>query len=170
MNEIELNAILFYADFLSLQEISIPVTNNCKYYFIHKTPIHISYVAGLTPLYDINNPYFKQAQTEYLLIRDKFDDEGVISFISNIASIGASGCVDAIRMLKCIHQYSDKQERKSAFNKYHTWKNNQKFTHIIKDEDGNPKEVECSRYVYDHERMLLERGLLKCIKLNPQTT
>ena len=31
MNTIELNAILYYADYLSLRSISTPVTDNCKY-------------------------------------------------------------------------------------------------------------------------------------------
>ena len=39
MNEIELNAILYYADLLSLKDISIPVTDNCKWFFIHNNPI-----------------------------------------------------------------------------------------------------------------------------------
>ena len=43
MNTIELNAILYYADYLSLRSISTPVTDNCKYYFIHNTPINSAY-------------------------------------------------------------------------------------------------------------------------------
>lgn len=168
MNKIELNAILFYADFLSLSKESKPITDTCKYFFIHNTPIHVKYVAGTSPIYDENSPYFKQAQLEYELIKDKFDEDGVESYINNIAAIGASGCVDGIRMLKCIHQYSDRQERKKAFNTYYDWKNNQKYTHIIKDEDGNPIEVECTKYVYDAERMLQQRGLLKSIEINPR--
>ena len=35
MNDIELNAILYYADFLSLKDVSQPVTDNCKYFFVH---------------------------------------------------------------------------------------------------------------------------------------
>lgn len=34
MTNIEHNAILYYADVLSLKETSKPVTDNCKYYFI----------------------------------------------------------------------------------------------------------------------------------------
>jgi hypothetical protein len=61
MNKIELNAILFYADFLSLSKESKPITDTCKYFFIHNTPIHVKYVAGTSPIYDENSPYFKQA-------------------------------------------------------------------------------------------------------------
>lgn len=58
MNDIELNAILYYADFLSLQAISVPVTDNCKYFYIHKVPINSCYILDLEPIFDENNTYF----------------------------------------------------------------------------------------------------------------
>ena len=36
MNDMSISAILFYADYMSLKERSIPVTDNCKYFFIHQ--------------------------------------------------------------------------------------------------------------------------------------
>jgi len=47
-----------------------------------------------------------------MIIRDKYDEDGVESFIDAICCMKACGSVDAERMLKCIHQYSTKQERK----------------------------------------------------------
>lgn len=44
MSLIEDNMILYYADFLSLKDISIPVTDNCKYYYIHDNPINSAYL------------------------------------------------------------------------------------------------------------------------------
>jgi hypothetical protein len=44
MKLIEDNMILYYADFLSLKDISIPVTDNCKYYYIHDNPINSAYL------------------------------------------------------------------------------------------------------------------------------
>lgn len=41
---IQHNTILYYADYLSLRDISIPVTDNCKYYFIHGIPINSAYI------------------------------------------------------------------------------------------------------------------------------
>lgn len=108
MNNIELNAILYYADFLSLKEVNHPVTDNCKYFFIHGAPINSLYILNLEPVYDEENPYFQQARAEYTIIRDKFGEEGVESFIEDICSIKACGSVDAERMLRCIHQYSNK--------------------------------------------------------------
>jgi len=58
MNNIELNAILYYADFLSLKQLSYPVTDNCKYFFIHGVPMNSLYILDLKPNYDENNPYF----------------------------------------------------------------------------------------------------------------
>ena len=64
-------------------------------------------------------------------------------------------------MLKCIHFYSTKRERKAAFSEYYNWRNSQKYTHITINEDGDPREIECTRYVYHVERMLDESRLHK---------
>lgn len=124
MNNIELNAVLYYADFLSLKATNHPVTDNCKYFFIHGAPINSAFILNLEPCYDEDNEYFRQALAEYMLIRDKFGDEGVESFIDDICCIKACGSVDASRMLQCIHQYSNKHDRKKAFSDYYDWKNN----------------------------------------------
>ena len=112
MNDIELNAILYYADFLSLKETDHPVTDNCKYFYIHGAPINSLFILGMVPLYDEDDPYYKQALAEYTIIKNKFGEEGVSSFIEDVCSIRACGSVDAVRMLQCIHQYSGKYERK----------------------------------------------------------
>lgn len=151
MNEIELNAILYYADFLSMKAISQPVSDNCKYFFVHGAPINASYIAKVHLNFDPSNEYYQRALKDYLRIRDRFDDEAAMSFIEDIASLRASGMIDGIRMLKCIHQFSDRFERNKAFQTYRKWKKSQKFTHIIKDDDGDPQEEECSKYVYHHE-------------------
>ena len=153
MNNIELNAILYYADFLSLKEISQPVTDNCKYFFIHGVPINSLFILDLEPLYDNQNKYFKQAQFEYDTIKTKFGEEGVESFIDDICCIRSCGSVNAEAMLQCIHQYSNKKQRKEAFKNYHNWKNSQKYTHITINEDGDPQERECSAYEYHVERL-----------------
>lgn len=57
MNNIELNAILYYADFLSLKNTNHPVTDNCKYFFIHGCPVNSAFIVNLEPVYDINDPY-----------------------------------------------------------------------------------------------------------------
>lgn len=161
MNNIELNAILYYADFLSLKAISQPVTDNCKYFFIHNVPINSLYIIDMEPIYDEENPYFQQAWQEYQIIRDKFGEDGVESFIEDICSIRACGSVDAERMLKCIHQYSSRMERRQAFNTYYTWAENQTYKHEIKDEDGNPKETSCTKYFKHAEIASTRRKLLK---------
>lgn len=109
MNQIELNAILFYADFLSLKGSGHPVTDNCKYFFMHGVPMNSLYILDLEPLFDQQDFYFQQAKAEYEAIKDKFDEEGVRSFIEDICSIRSCGTVDAERMLSCIHQYSNKK-------------------------------------------------------------
>ena len=111
MNNIELNSILYYADLLSLKDISIPVTDNCKWYFIHNTPINSACIVDLMPIYDENNKYFIQAKEDYYRLKDKFLEEGVESIIGHLCNLDALGCINAEQMLKCIHQYSSRRER-----------------------------------------------------------
>lgn len=159
MNNIELNAILYYADFLSLQAISIPVTDNCKYFYIHNTPINSCYILDLQPIYDESNQYFQQAIQEYTILRDKFGEDGVLTFVEKLANLGPCGAVTAEQMLKCIHNFSNKTERKQAFKKYYKWKNNKKYVHTTTNEDGEQEEHECSMYVYHVERCLKQQGI-----------
>lgn len=122
----------------------------------------------MKPEYDEDNQYFKQARAEYEIIRDKFGDEGVQTFIDDVCCIKACGSVDAERMLKCIHQFSNKRERRQAFNAYNTWRDNQVYTHITINENGDPQEKTCSKYVYHAERMLGRPELAKSVR-NIQT-
>ena len=168
VNNIELNAILYYADFLSLQSINIPVTDNCKYFYIHGTPINSCYILDLEPIYDQNNQYFKQSMQEYLTLRNKFGEEGAISFIENLANLSARGCVTAQQMLNVIHQYSSKIERKQAFAQYNKWKNNKRYTHTLINEDGKLEEIECTMYTYHVERSLEKQGLLTSFGPHPE--
>ena len=127
------------------------------------------FIIGGEPVYDPENPYFKQAEEEFFTLKDKFGESMALSFIDNIAYLKASGCVDAGRMLQCIHQFSSKQMRNAAFSKYIAWKKSLKYTHILQDEDGKDIEAECTKYVFHHERLLEKRGLLKNARKNSKT-
>lgn len=147
MNQSELSTILYYADFLSLKHTCTTVTDTCKYFFVFGIPMNIAYIVDQSPIYDENNSYFKQAESEYLMLKNKFGDEGVNSFIGNICNLSASGSVNAISMLKYIHRYSDKNQRDLAFKKYKEFKRGYKYTIPTIDEDGNEIEIECTKYV-----------------------
>ena len=166
MTQIELNAILYYADFLSLKNESHPVTDNCKYFFIHGCPINSAYIVDLEPEYDQENQYIIQAVQEFQAIQDKYDDEAAMSFIDDICSIKACGSVNAEQMLKCIHQYSTKYERRQAFNQYNNWLKQQRYTHITFNEHGDPQDTECTKYVKHAETNLAKRGILKRPRLD----
>lgn len=103
MNDITLNAILFYADYLSLRELSIPVTDNCKYFFIHQQPVNTAFIAGTEPFYDEENEYYQQAKFELEKISDMFENDGVMSFVNDIGMLQAGGMCDGERLLKYIH-------------------------------------------------------------------
>ena len=90
MNNAEISAILYYADYLSLKAISKPVTDNCKYFFIHDTPINASFVVNLHPFYDKSNQFYIKAYEEYNQLKNKFGDSGVMSFIENISELKCS--------------------------------------------------------------------------------
>lgn len=111
MNNVELNAILYYADLLSLKETSTPFTDNCKYYFIHNTPINNAFIVDSSPVYDTDSKYYIQAEEEYYKLKDKFLEEGVENIIGHICNLDVLGCIDAEQMLKCIHRYSSRRER-----------------------------------------------------------
>lgn len=151
LNKVERNIILYYSDYLSLKQLSIPVTDNCKYYFIHGTPVNSAFIVGLQPFYDEENPYYQQAYMEYTALKDNMDDDAMMSFIEDICNLRAHGCVDAEDMLKCIHQFSNKAERKYAFKRYERWKKSQTYAHITINELGDQTEQPCSKYVAHHE-------------------
>ena len=139
--------ILYYADFLSLKDISIPVTDNCKYYYIHDNPINSAYLDKRKPFYNVDNKYLIQAQNEIGQIKDVFNEDGTISFLGRICNLQALGTVDGKQMLDCIHIYSEKKTRKTALDTYTNWKNNKKYFHTTLDDDGDPRRTECSQYV-----------------------
>lgn len=149
---IELNAILYYADFLSMKETSTPVTDTCKYFFIHGAPINACYIANVEPMYDPENQYFKQSKEEFEQLRDRFGEAGAMSFIDDICSLKACGTVSGENMLRCIHQYGRKKEFEQALSKYNKWKKDLIFQHIIKDEDGRYKHTTCTKAIAHFEK------------------
>jgi len=52
MNEVELSAILYYADFLSLKNTSTTVTDSCKYFFVHGVPMNVRFIINQLPTFD----------------------------------------------------------------------------------------------------------------------
>ena len=63
LKAVSLNAVLYYADYLSLYYTSIPVTDTCKYFIIYGTPVNAAYMDGHSPIYDENNQYTIWATT-----------------------------------------------------------------------------------------------------------
>lgn len=136
MNLVELNIILYYADYLSLAETSTTVTDNCKYYMIYGSPMNVSYIVNSQPFFDVNNKYYLKALHDYEMIKNKYGDSGLLSFIDNVCNLAALGCINARQMLACIHRYSNKYERKQALDKYNKWISNQIYTHLQINEKG----------------------------------
>lgn len=112
--------------------------------------MNAAFILNLQPQYDINNKYFKKSYDEYQMLKAKFGEEGVLSFLDNICNLGVAGTVNGIQMLKYIHRYSSSQERNSAFRKYKNFKNKLKYKHTVYEENGL-EEKECSMYVSHHE-------------------
>lgn len=168
LNIVELNSILYYADFISLRETSTTVTDNCKYYFVYNSPINSAYLVDSQPFYDPENQYYIQAYEEYRLIKEKYGNEGVQTFLGGICNLAALGCINAHQMLNCIHHYSSKFERKEALKKYENWINNQVYTHIEINEKGDPQRVECTRYVAHAEYGSDTEPTVSYIKKSPR--
>jgi len=49
--------------------------------------------------------------------------------------------------MKYIHRYDEKRERDKAFRAFKYNRSKKKYTHIIKNDDGEIIEEECSKYV-----------------------
>lgn len=152
MNIVEQNMILYYADFLSLKSVSKPVTDNCKYYFVHGVPMNSAYLVDLQPEFNESDKYYLQAYTECIQIQNKFGNDGLASFLEDICMLRARGCVNANQMLKYIHLFSTPEERRQAFRLYGKWVKNNKHKHYVRDDDGNSVEQVCSMYVSHFER------------------
>lgn len=144
------------------------MTDTCKYFFVYNSPVNISYIAGAKPCFDPESKYIEKATEEYNMLRDKFGDDGVLSFIDNIATIGVSGMVDGERMLRCAHQYDEKHERKAALNAYREWQKDQTYLLNINDDDGNPHRQKCTKYIYHDEAMRNEHSIHVCARANSE--
>lgn len=152
MNDINISAILFYADYISLKEQSIPVTDTCKYFFIRKQPVNCAFIAGYAPFYDEENPYVLQAKEQLKQLEEYSNEDDMMSFVNDIGMLQAGGMCDGERLLKYIHQYSDRKERKAAMKKYDDYMQSLKYNKTITDENGNPRQTNCTKYYAHAER------------------
>lgn len=146
MSTIE-NIILYYADYLSLRACSIPITDNCKYFYINGQPINIAVMTNGEPFVDTESQFIKQAMNECDKIKKKFGESGMLDFVTSICNLKIAGTVNGEMMLKYIHQYSSPNEKNKALKKYRNWKTSQKYTHTVITEDGYATEEECTKYV-----------------------
>lgn len=157
------NYVLFYADFLSLQDTYTPITDNCKYYYILGMPVNVTYVAGGIPQFDHESKYYVQSYNELSQIRDKYGMEALSTFVRDLCNVFALGCINGEQMLKCILCYDSTKLRKKALNVYKKYMKNIKYTHTIKDDDGNEIVTVCTKYVYhvDQEKTM-EKDKTSC--------
>lgn len=81
------------------------------------------------------------------MLKDKYGIDGAVSFVNNLCNLGLSGSVNDTQMMKYIHRYDDKHDRSVAFRKFKENKQNRKYTHLTKNDDGEIVEEECSKYV-----------------------
>ena len=158
MNEAELSAILYYADLLSMKSTSHPITNNCKYFFVHKTPIHISFIVNQLPQFDKEDQYFQQSLNEYRMLTDKYGNDGAMSFINNLCNLGVAGSVNGLQMLKYIHRYTDKYNKYKAFKEYGQYIKNQKYTFQSRNDDGELETRPCTKYIANDQISRLTKG------------
>lgn len=152
MNEFEMSAVLYYADFLSLQHSNKPCTESCKYFYIHGVPMNIAYIIQQQPVYNPDNQWFKKSLEEYSLLKQKYGIDGVSSFLKNICNLGVAGAVNATQMMKYIHRYDSVEERNKAFRLYKINRIKKKYTHLTRNNDGETVEEECTKYIAHADR------------------
>lgn len=161
MGQLEMSAILYYADFLSLQYQDRPCTESCKYFFVHGVPMNIAYLINQEPVYDVDSQWFQKSLKEYSMLKHKFGDDGAISFLKNICNLGVAGSVNATQMMKYIHRYDEKLERDKAFMRFKENRSKKIYTHITRNDDGEITQEQCSKYVAHAERNVQASRLYK---------
>ena len=162
LKAVSLNAVLYYADYLSLYHTYTPITDTCKYFIVYGTPINAAYISGGSPVYDENNQYFKQALDELCSIQEKTGRTGMISFLQNICNIFARGCINGSQLLECIIYYKTKREKKEARNKYNEHMSNIRYD-LQYVEDGELVTTNCSKYV---KHMSIKPNYNDCEKID----
>ena len=165
MNQFEMSAVLYYADFLSLQYQSKPCTQQCKYFFVHGVPINIAYIVEQDPVYDIDNQWFQKSLKEYSMLKHKFGEDGAMSFIKNLCNLGVAGSVNATQMMKYIHRYDDKQERDKAFRAFKFNRSKMKYTHLTRNDDGEIIEEECTKYKPMLSKIAKDKDFLRAAEI-----
>lgn len=123
-----------------------------------------AYLVGLEPFYDTENVYYQQAYMEYSTLKESLDDDSINSFIEDICNLRALGCVNAEDMLKCIHRFSNKVERRYAFRRYDKWKRSQTYIHMTINETGDEIEQPCTQYVAHYERKTNPKARIRYIE------
>lgn len=147
------NAVLFYSDVLSLRSQYVPVTDTCKYYVVFGIPVHVSYLLGNTPEYNMDNKYYLESTQDINRIIENFGHEGVQSFIYSLCSVGSMGSINGEQILKCVLYYEDQKVIRKALDTYKNHIKHLKYFQSVKNEDGNDIIEECSKYVFHANRM-----------------
>lgn len=149
-----LNAVLFYADYLSLHDLYIPVTDTCKYYIIFGVPINAAFIHGSGPIYDKESKYFKQSADELQKIYKKTGPEGVISFLQNMCNVFSLGNIDGIGMLNCIFYYESRKIKNISRSTYTKYMKSLQYEHQL-EEDGIITTTTNTKYV-EHANIKLD--------------
>lgn len=160
------NIILYYADYLAISKANRQVTDNCKYYCIYDAPINLAYLHDSQPFYSVEDEYYIKAYDEITLLLEKVGLEGTKSFVNNICNLKAMGCVDALLMLKQIHQFSSNIERNTAFKDYQRWLNTQHYSHLQLNDKEELERVECTRYIAHSDYNTRFEPQVEYIKVN----
>ena len=57
--------------------------------------MNIAYIVDQQPIYDVEDPWLQKSIKEYSMLKNKFGEDGVLSFINNICNLGVAGSVNA---------------------------------------------------------------------------
>lgn len=139
---LDINAVLYYADYLSLHDIFIPVTDTCKYFIVYGAPVNAAYIAGNAPVYDNTNKYYEQALSELYDLQNKVGKDGMMSFLRNLCNVFAIGNISGVQMLNCILYYEDKRIKRKARQTYTDYMKSIRYVH-----DNDEETTINSKYV-----------------------
>ena len=117
----------------------------------------------------MQNEYLQQAITEYNLIKNSFGEDGIYSYIGEIACIRACGAVNAERILQHLYRFAKGKKLQKAIQRYNIWKNNLSYKHVIKNDEGESVIAKCGKELAHVEKALgmrIESSLVESSKID----
>lgn len=103
------------------------------------------------------------------MIKNSFGEDGIYSYIGEIACIRACGAVNAERILQHLYRFAKGKKLQKAIQRYNIWKSNLSYKHVIKNDEGESVIAKCGKELAHVEKALgmrIESSLVESSKID----